>query len=238
MQIDCKQTDSNLRATKEDINLRKATMQQQYRTQRRPKARPAVSRQYTSSFSGIDWGFRSSQQGSSIAADDFLRDSSRQELTKEQQDAFVSSLGEEAGESVVSQDSSGTDRSGGITSTTETAHEKSNENGSRSTQQQHRPFLTALNSWKGSLRLREMFVPRSDDSANEDDDSMKDDDTPCTAAKVSLREMFVPLEHELRPQKAVTPAALTTRRCSSQVHESDVDDDGFLHWNDTQRLRK
>lgn len=210
--------------------------QQQYRTQRRTKPKLAVSRKYTSSFSGIDWG-RSSRPDISADDDDddefFVNsllpdDSFRQEFAKRR-----SSLGEEEAEesrsTVVSQESSG------ATSSTTGTTQKSNEKKGGHSPLQNRPsLLTALNSWRGSIR--DKFVPRSDDnSANKDDDSMDDDDdTPCTAAKSSLREMFVPLKNELQHQ----PAALVTRRCSSQLDESDVGDDGFLHWNDTQRSRK
>ncbi len=250
--------------------------QQQYGTKRRPKPKLTVSRQYTSSFSGIDWGFRSSQQDSSAAADDLLRDSSRQEFakdqqdaltltsslgeagekrtvsrqytssfsgidwgfrssrpdissaddddllhdssrqefTKDQQDALISSLGEaeELRNTIISQESDGV----ASASTTETAQRI--KRGGHSTQ--IRPtLLTALNSWSGSLR--EMFIAPLGEELQTTNLQQGNGDEICP--------------HRMM---AAASATLVTRACSSQADESDEDDYGFLHWNDTHRSRK
>ena len=160
-----------------------------------------MSRRYSSSFSGIDWGF------------DLLRDSSRQELTKDQQDALMSSLGEDKEElrsTVISQESND------VASTTETETEtaQKSKKGGHSTQNRS-TLSTALNSLRGTLR--EMLAPLENELMT-----------------TNLEQSNAGAGEEICPRQMIAgagpPATLVTRRCSSQLYESDVDDDGFLNW--------
>ena len=159
-----------------------------------------MSRRYSSSFSGIDWGF------------DLLRDSSRQELTKVQQDVLMSSLGEDKEEwrrTVISQ------KSNDVASTTETETETAQKSKKGGHSTQNRPsILSALNSWRGTLR--EMLAPLENELM-----TTNLEQSNAGAGEICPRQMIA---------GAGPPATLVTRRCSSQLYESDVDDDGFLNW--------
>mmetsp|Transcript_19204 Transcript_19204/g.32393 ORF Transcript_19204/g.32393 Transcript_19204/m.32393 type:complete len:184 (+) Transcript_19204:114-665(+) len=167
--------------------------------QRRPQRVSTVSRQYTSSFSNIDWGYRSSQVDISATAENELNDDNdddmfeyprvdtSQKLTEEVAEVAPPMISLQAGNeellrsTVVSQESAA---SADTTTTTATAKKKK-----RGPPPQKRPLLTALNSFKGSLRG--MFVPHDDndnEANNNHDNNQNDDDGLIDAPMAAIDE--------------------------------------------------
>ena len=139
-------------------------MRQQIRSKRK------VSRKYSCSFSHIDWGFRSSLEDIAANDSDHDDDVNNDRPVLQQQHQTMMAVDNVDGDcKEVLQVQRSTVVSEGSTATMDTAASRMRVS--------HRTLVTALNSWKGSLRGIFVHVPES--HGNDSDSGSDDEEEGC-----------------------------------------------------------